>query len=157
MDLEPYLNNTPRYWFFLTTGPAKSPAPALTVLLPILTFPGLSDRPRTIPESQEPVDEDDDEEDDEDVKEEEDAVVEDDRERFISESFRFSTVVRPFSRVSIWEKFGFSSLICRGVKREEEREIWYWCENWYDLNLSQGRRPLMTWRTSQPVLSTRLL
>lgn len=79
IGLGPYLNSTPRNWFFRTTGPAWSPAPAEMELLPIFKLLDRSVLPRTMPESQEPVDEEDvdDEEDDDEV--------EDDSDRFISD------------------------------------------------------------------------
>lgn len=62
-----------------------------------MTLAGRSDRPRTKPESQEPVDED--EEEEEDVKEDEDEV-DDDSERFISEKAQIQHQRLRISRVS---------------------------------------------------------
>ena len=81
------MKSKPRHWFFRTIGEILSLTPVAVELLPILTEPDRSDRPRTMPESHDVVEEED--EDDEEDEEDDDKVdkeEEEESERFISKA-----------------------------------------------------------------------
>ena len=81
------MKSKPRHWFFRTIGEILSLTPVAVELLPILTEPDRLDRPRTMPESHDVVEEEDkDDEEDEEDDDKVDKEEEEESERFISKA-----------------------------------------------------------------------